>query len=181
MLKRSEGTGTYYQKRVFSKYGSVVLCMTKTQSYVAFPRITREEYDDLIAASEDYPVLFGKSHGRCYWRYAGRFYVETDGLDAEEVYALLETRRQIEDRRIQRARAIVAMDSRPEPRRRGQIPDDLKHLVWKRDRGRCQKCGSNVELQFDHIIPFSMGGATSAANLQLLCAACNRRKGASLG
>ena len=32
----------------------------------------------------------------------------------------------------------------------------------------------------DHIIPVALGGATSAQNPQLLCAGCNRKKGANL-
>ncbi|MDE6585519.1 MAG: HNH endonuclease [Clostridia bacterium] len=57
------------------------------------------------------------------------------------------------------------------------IPTQVKVEVWKRDKGRCVKCGSNVNLHYDHIIPFSKGGAsTTAANIQLLCAKCNLRK-----
>jgi 5-methylcytosine-specific restriction endonuclease McrA len=32
----------------------------------------------------------------------------------------------------------------------------------------------------DHVIPVALGGATTLANLQLLCGACNREKGADL-
>jgi 5-methylcytosine-specific restriction endonuclease McrA len=42
------------------------------------------------------------------------------------------------------------------------------------------ECGSTFDLQYDHIIPVALGGATSEQNLQLLCAGCNREKGASL-
>lgn len=57
------------------------------------------------------------------------------------------------------------------------IPTSVKVEVWKRDKGRCVYCGSNVNLHYDHIIPFSKGGSsTTAANIQLLCATCNLRK-----
>lgn len=57
-----------------------------------------------------------------------------------------------------------------------QIPNDIANAVWNRDGGRCCKCGSNEELEFDHIIPVSKGGATSFRNLQLLCHKCNLKK-----
>ncbi|MEV0062772.1 TerD family protein [Nocardia sp. NPDC050718] len=60
------------------------------------------------------------------------------------------------------------------------IPQDVKAQVWQRDGGRCVECGDGHYLEFDHIIPLSRGGATSAANLQILCRACNRAKGARI-
>jgi len=57
------------------------------------------------------------------------------------------------------------------------IPTNVKVEVWKRDKGCCVYCGSNVNLRYDHIIPFSKGGSsTTAANIQLLCASCNLKK-----
>lgn len=57
------------------------------------------------------------------------------------------------------------------------IPTSVKVDVWQRDKGKCVKCGSTVNLHYDHIIPFSKGGSsTTAANIQLLCARCNLRK-----
>ena len=32
------------------------------------------------------------------------------------------------------------------------IPDDVKIFVWKRDQGKCVKCSSQNNLEFDHII-----------------------------
>jgi 5-methylcytosine-specific restriction endonuclease McrA len=58
------------------------------------------------------------------------------------------------------------------------IPQDVKIAVSARDGGRCRKCGSSEKLHFDHVIPVSRGGANTVANIQLLCGACNRAKGA---
>jgi hypothetical protein len=58
------------------------------------------------------------------------------------------------------------------------IPQDVKIAVAARDGGRCRQCGSTADLHFDHVIPWSKGGANTVANIQLLCGTCNRRKGA---
>jgi 5-methylcytosine-specific restriction endonuclease McrA len=63
---------------------------------------------------------------------------------------------------------------------RGPIADQTILDVWRRDGGRCVRCGSNEELAFDHIIPLSMGGSSSARNVQLLCEPCDRAKQANL-
>jgi FtsK/SpoIIIE family/HNH endonuclease len=63
---------------------------------------------------------------------------------------------------------------------RAPIPEDVRHAVWRRDEGRCVQCGSQEDLEFDHIIPFSRGGSNTERNLQLLCAPCNRRKAATI-
>lgn len=57
------------------------------------------------------------------------------------------------------------------------IPTKVKREVWKRDKGRCVMCGSNINLHFDHDIPFSKGGSSlTAKNIQLLCEKCNLKK-----
>ncbi|MFC2072415.1 HNH endonuclease [Chloroflexota bacterium] len=57
------------------------------------------------------------------------------------------------------------------------IPAAIKLAVWKRDKGRCVKCGSTKNLHFDHIIPYSLGGSSLVAgNIQLLCVRHNLEK-----
>ncbi|HEY5184373.1 MAG TPA: HNH endonuclease [Actinomycetes bacterium] len=80
-----------------------------------------------------------------------------------------------------RAQSVVALAQAPRPTARIAIPPDVKQLVWTRDGGACAQCGSNVELQLDHVIPVSLGGSNDEGNLQILCGPCNRLKGASVG
>lgn len=57
------------------------------------------------------------------------------------------------------------------------IPSAVKLAVWKRDGGKCTKCGCADNLHFDHILPFSKGGTSLLAeNIQLLCARHNLEK-----
>lgn len=57
------------------------------------------------------------------------------------------------------------------------IPTTVKIEVWKRDKGKCVKCGSKDNLHFDHIIPYSKGGSSLVAeNIQILCARHNLGK-----
>lgn len=66
-------------------------------------------------------------------------------------------------------------------RKREPIPQDVQDAVWIRDGGRCVKCGSRENLEFDHIIPFSKGGSNTVRNLQLLCSKCNKEKSNHIG
>jgi hypothetical protein len=52
----------------------------------------------------------------------------------------------------------------------------LRRELWKRDNGKCQKCGSQHALEIDHVIPWALGGETSEENLRLLCRSCNQRR-----
>ncbi len=60
------------------------------------------------------------------------------------------------------------------------VSADTRMFVWQRDEGKCRSCGSRHDLHFDHVIPRTLGGASTADNVQLLCRNCNLRKGASL-
>lgn len=71
---------------------------------------------------------------------------------------------------------------RQKKRRNGRapIPQHIRVEVWNRDKGRCRYCKSQIQIEYDHIIPWSRGGADTVRNLQLLCRRCNRRKGAKV-
>jgi hypothetical protein len=56
------------------------------------------------------------------------------------------------------------------------IPEATKKFVYTRDGGSCRCCGSTVNIEYDHITPFSCGGSSEVSNIQLLCQKCNRSK-----
>jgi len=66
-----------------------------------------------------------------------------------------------------------------DPKRFG-IPSEVRREVWRRDEGKCVKCGSRENLEYDHIIPVSQGGSNTVRNIELLCEACNRAKSDSI-
>jgi hypothetical protein len=56
----------------------------------------------------------------------------------------------------------------------------VARLVLRRDLYTCAACGSQSDLQVDHIVPRSLGGSVADLdNMQTLCAPCNAIKGAS--
>lgn len=66
------------------------------------------------------------------------------------------------------------------------IQAHLKLKILKKYNFKCNNCKNSpalddkTELQIDHIIPFSKGGRHNADNLQILCRACNYKKGTEI-
>ena len=57
------------------------------------------------------------------------------------------------------------------------IPTWVKLEVWKRDGGKCVKCGAPDNLHYDHDLPYSKGGTSiTPENVQLLCMRHNLEK-----
>ncbi len=117
------------------------------------------------------------------WIFNGGVYLALDpDLTAADVVALVGQETNTRRLALEKAHALQAMaDQIDRPRQRERIPQEVRLEVWQRDAGRCIECGIQQNLEFDHIIPFAMGGSNTARNLQLLCGDCNRRKGMTLG
>lgn len=64
-------------------------------------------------------------------------------------------------------------------RRRGPMIRFCRENVYARDQGVCQYCGRRLPktgATFDHVVPRSVGGATSWDNIVTACIPCNQRK-----
>ena len=144
-----------------------------------FRFISRGTHPAILREQEDVPVAIAEDERRTWWMYRGRFFWEDDGLQPDDVMALVHERERRLRRRIDRAKDMMLVEAAGGPRRE-PIPEDVRREVFRRDGGRCAVCGADALLQFDHVIPVAMGGASTPENLQLLCAPCNRDKGAAL-
>lgn len=77
--------------------------------------------------------------------------------------------------RVPRVILLVAYDRLP----RRQVRFSRLN-IYNRDRNLCQYCGrrfARSELNLDHVVPRSQGGASRWENVVCSCHACNRRKG----
>jgi hypothetical protein len=128
------------------------------------------------------PVAVAVRGRRRYWWFHDRFWWDEDELEDIDVMALVVERERRAQRRLDRARALLAAadPGGDGTTTRTGISLEVKRAVWERCGGRCIACGSEQVLEFDHVIPLAMGGSNGERNLQLLCADCNRAKGDSL-
>lgn len=135
--------------------------------------------DQWRAEQQEHPVRLRAEARRTLWWFRGRFYWDDDGHSAEDVMALVLKRTRSDERRLRSAHALMRGDANGTASRT-PIPPELARSVFERDGHKCLECGSLEDLQFDHIIPVALGGATSAENLQILCGDCNRSKSDAL-
>lgn len=54
------------------------------------------------------------------------------------------------------------------------IQNYIKRQVYQENQ-KCAQCGSNHRLNYDHSMPFALGGPSSIENIRLLCENCNQR------
>lgn len=141
--------------------------------------ISRAQLDEWAGIQWLTAVAVMRTDTKTFWWCQDKFWVESEGLTAEDVHALVVVRESKKRRQLEHAHATVA--GTVANKSRTPIPREVKQTVFERDGGRCIECDSDFELQFDHVIPVALGGANTVENLQLLCAPCNKAKGATLG
>ena len=69
--------------------------------------LSLKEWTILQARQSQTPVLVARDGARVYWLYKGNWYCEDEDLNPEAVYALVEAKNLKQQRRVQRAMAIV--------------------------------------------------------------------------
>lgn len=146
-------------------------------------RIDVRVHDELSAEQGSRPVSVTGSGGRVWWWFEGAFYWESGGYSGRDVLALIRDRQRRAAQKLDRAHMLLNVDEGNATRPRGRrepIPREVRRAVFERDGGKCTECGSTFDLQYDHVIPVALGGASTVKNLQLLCADCNRHKSADL-
>jgi 5-methylcytosine-specific restriction endonuclease McrA len=57
------------------------------------------------------------------------------------------------------------------------IPADVKRAAFQKSDGRCSNCHTMNNLEYDHKLPFALGGKSDKENIRLLCKNCNLREG----
>lgn len=150
---------------------------TKTRYF----SLTRSEYGRAAAKLRaSGAVRIGREDERVlWWTNSGLFWADPE-LSGEDVELLVWDRQRRQDSRLDRLRKIRARDEEIGSARRERIPGEVRAFVWERDAGRCVQCGSEDDLQFDHVIPVAKGGGNAVDNIQILCGDCNRQKSDSI-
>jgi hypothetical protein len=110
----------------------------------------------------------------CVYRVTGTHAAYTDEEKRLLVMEFCDKERQ----RFERLKAKFNSAASQEIKRdREKIPEEVRIAVWRRDQGKCVRCGGRENLEYDHIVPVSKGGSNTVRNVELLCESCNRQKG----
>lgn len=132
------------------------------------------ETANAMSASQDKPLQL--YDGR--WLYQNSVYEVTRGHSFDEICLLIWEFADKERRKFERLKNKFSGEKSEEWKyERVRIPEEVRIAVWRRDQGRCARCGSRENLEYDHIVPVSKGGGNTERNIELLCQDCNRAKG----
>lgn len=130
--------------------------------------MTRARQAQIDTTQQNLPAFVFRRRGY-YWVYQGQYYRANQLISCMDLFNIV-ANFDVAAPRVQGSTKQTWL--------RQPIPESVKAEVWKRDGGRCTKCASEVDLEFDHVIPVAEGGSnTSANNVQILCGTHNRKKG----
>jgi len=147
--------------------------------------------DSIIEEAEERPVNIeekisgglktGGTWAGTGWAYKGYIhqfeYKNQPPYSKEEEELLLLEQYDLERQKFERLkRKHKSGNVETESYKRERISEEVRIAVWRRDDGKCARCGSRENLEYDHIVPVSKGGGNTARNIELLCEKCNRSK-----
>ena len=127
--------------------------------------ITRENY-----------LIEDKKGVKSYWFYKGYEYIVNGSYSDEECKLMILEDFDRERRYFEKLRTKFYDSNEGENYSRPRIPESVRIEVWRRDGGKCARCGSREKLEYDHIVPISKGGSNTTRNIELLCEKHNRSK-----
>ena len=146
-------------------------------------RIWRKVRDVVLACVARFYLFWQRERLRAEERRRTKEQLRAQKRQLEEEQRRADEQRWSEKRRQEQEEAIKSFlelmrggENRLERRSRS-IPQPVKIAVVTRDGGKCRRCGSTQDLQYDRIVPNSRGGSsTEVNNIQLLCAKCSSLK-----
>jgi hypothetical protein len=146
-------------------------------------RIWRKVKDVVLARVAQFYLFWQRERLRAEKRRRAKEQLRAQKRQLAEEQRRAEEQRWSENRRQEQQEAIKSFlelmrggEKRLERRSRS-IPQPVKIAVVSRDGGKCRRCGSIQDLQYDRIVPNSRGGSsTDVNNIQLLCGKCSSLK-----
>jgi hypothetical protein len=146
-------------------------------------RIWRKVRDMVLARVAQFYLFCQRERLRAEKRRRAKEQLRAQKRQLAEEQRRAEEQRWSENRRQEQQEAIKSFlelmrggEKRLERRSRS-IPQPVKIAVVSRDGGKCRRCGSIQDLQYDRIVPNSRGGSsTDVNNIQLLCGKCSSLK-----
>ena len=146
-------------------------------------RIWRKVRDVVLAHVAQFYLFWQRERLRAEERRRTKEQLRAQKRQLEEEQRRADEQRWSEKRRQEQEEAIKSFlelmrggENRLERRSRS-IPQAVKIAVVTRDEGKCRRCGSTQDLQYDRIVPNSRGGSsTDVNNIQLLCGKCSSLK-----
>jgi 5-methylcytosine-specific restriction endonuclease McrA len=148
-----------------------------------FRRIWRKVRDVVLAHVAQLDLFWQRARLRAEERRRAKEQLRAQKRQLAEEQRRANEQRWSEKRRQEQEEAIKSFlelmrggEDRLERRSRS-IPQPVKIAVVTREGGKCRRCGSTQDLQYDRIVPNSRGGSsTDVNNIQLLCGKCSSLK-----